>query len=111
VALISLSCPSCGAKWQTITGSHVSFDGTKCECGTVGEKQVSAGSHLKGYDYDRILNPQTKDDALEKQAVLEHRAWMEKNEHLRDSGEVNVNESGPAWTRPFGNRERERKFY
>lgn len=110
MALVSLTC-ECGRKWSTITGPTVSFDDTKCSCGKEGQKQVSGGSYLRGYDYDRILNPQTPEDALERQAVLEHRKWMEDNEHLRDSGEVNVSESGPNWTRPFGNEERERKFY
>jgi hypothetical protein len=108
-------CPD-GHVWQRYP-THA--DGQSVACAVCGKDSVTDltsgrrvhGSTDTGFDYERLRNPQCEDDVLEAQDLMEHNDYLERNEHLRDLGIIQVKEVGPNWTRPGGNREREKKFF
>lgn len=107
--IAALLC-ECGHRWETVTGNTVSFGNLTCEkCGKEGQKQFGGASMLKGFDYDALLLG-TPEANLELQHVMRNKRWLEQHESERDSGWVDVKESGPNWTRPHNNESRRRIY-
>lgn len=68
------------------------------------EKQFSSFA-FKGCDNEHLMDPK------EREMVMANRKMHERMilTGARDTGEMTVKESGPAWSRPFGNSDFARK--
>lgn len=106
--LVAFRC-QCGHEYTDLLGLHVAGgEGTKCPmCASETPERLLGGMGVAFSNPDRMYENL---DPLTMQSVMAHRAHMEQYAAQRDSGEMNVKEAGPNWSRPFGNEIR-RKFY
>lgn len=105
--VVELRCGKCQAHFDALVG--VVKDETPESCPSCGSQCLEsvpvAGVPIGIMDRFREI------PAGERESAVRHRKWLEENQHLRESGELNVKEAGPDEFRPFGNAPRARKFY
>jgi hypothetical protein len=106
VPIYSYFCEACDRGFDRL--EVVGCASVRCGCGSLAGREY--GSF--GLRVDRTSEVSPSDlDPLELQMVLENRRDLEASVGRRDSGEITVRESGPDWSRPFGNRAGERRFF
>ena len=109
--LLDLKC-ACGNRWQALKSFSTADPSVDAcpECGNAPERDYtprraflsSRGTHEPDPDHM---------DPLERQFLMENRQWHEEAILAGDRGRgaVNIEEKGPAWSRPFGNDPMARK--
>jgi hypothetical protein len=107
VPIVAYSCP-CGRLYDVLDGSTIK-DGGEAVCPDCGASEGQE-KQLGTFAFKGDFRPEHM-DPVEKQMILDNRAMHERMilTGARDTGEMTVKESGPDWTRPFGNNEFARK--
>jgi putative FmdB family regulatory protein len=103
--LYDRECKACQRVFEVLESAE---GYTPCSCGGETKRLIPSSVGFTGFALDWQVQRDMQDPKA-RNMIAKNKAWLESPEMKakRDSGQVQVKESGPSWTRP----EYERKAY